>query len=152
MPKFSWRSKQKLATCHPDIQRVFDKVVQTVDCAILEGHRHEERQLELFLAKKTKVKWPQSRHNRKPSGAVDVVPWPIDWSFEGELVEAALAGDRKALMRVMHSIQRWAMFIGYVLGVADEMGIKLVSGADWDRDFDLADQNFDDWPHFQLEE
>jgi len=151
MPEFSNRSRQRLATCRPEIQRVFGKVIQVVDCSILEGHRNKERQ-DLMLAKRqSKVPWPKSYHNREPSDAVDAIPWPIDWSFEQELLWAVQRGNRKAVKRIMHAIQRWAMFIGYVLGVADEMGIRLVSGSDWDRDFDLADQNFDDWPHFQLE-
>ena len=149
MPAFSIRSRRRLGSCHPDIQRVFNKVVQTVDCSILEGHRRKKRQDALFAAERSKVEWPKSKHNKEPSNAVDAVPWPINWSFENELIKAALAGDEKSILEIMHSIQRWSMFIGYVLGVAEEMGIILVSGADWDRDFDLTDQNFDDWPHFQ---
>ncbi len=52
---------------------------------------------------------------------------------------------------VLHSIQRWALFVGYVLGTASMMGVNLRWGGDWDGDRDLADQDFDDWPHFELE-
>jgi len=150
MPKFGLASRRALETCHFDIQRVFNKVIKTVDCSITEGHRNEETQTEMFVTGRSKVEWPKSKHNTKPSRAVDAIPWPVDWAFEKELIWAATRGDKKAVQKIMHNIQRWARFNGFVLGVAEAMGIKLISGADWDRDFDLTDQRFDDWPHYQL--
>ena len=44
MPSFSGRSKEKLASCHPDLQKVFNEVIKHIDCTIIEGHRGEERQ------------------------------------------------------------------------------------------------------------
>jgi hypothetical protein len=41
-------------------------------------------------------------------------------------------------------------FIGYVQGIADELGIKIRSGADWDMDNNFHDQSFMDLPHFEL--
>ena len=42
MPAFSQRSKDRLATCHPDLQRVMNKVVERYDISIICGHRGEE--------------------------------------------------------------------------------------------------------------
>lgn len=51
----------------------------------MEGHRDEDRQNKLFEEGKTKVKWPDSKHNTSPSKASDSAPYPLDWRCEGEL-------------------------------------------------------------------
>ena len=48
MPKFGSKSKANLATCHEDLQKVFNEVIKYVDCSALEGHRPEWRQNDLF--------------------------------------------------------------------------------------------------------
>ena len=128
MPKFGSKSKANLATCHEDLQKVFNEVIKYVDCSALEGHRHEWRQNDLFEEGKTKVKFPMGRHNSSPSRAVDVTPYPVDWN------------DR----------ERQTLFAGFVLGIARSMGIKLRWGGDWDMDFKVMDNRFDDFPHFEL--
>lgn len=77
MPSFSQSSKDKLATCESDLQKLFNEVIKTRDCTILEGHRDMERQKELFREGKTTTLG--SRHLSSPSAAVDVMPYPIDW-------------------------------------------------------------------------
>ena len=128
MPKFGSKSKANLATCHEDLQKVFNEVIKYVDCSALEGHRPEWRQNDLFEEGKTKVKFPMGRHNSSPSRAVDVTPYPVDWA------------DR----------ERQTLFAGFVLGIARSMGIKLRWGGDWDMDFKVMDNRFDDFPHFEL--
>ena len=128
MPRFGRRSQANLATCHPDLQRVFEEVVKIFDCSILCGHRGEEAQNEAYHKGLSKLKFPESRHNTQPSVAVDAVPYPIDWE------------DR----------ERMTYFAGLVLGVAHGMGITLRWGGDWDRDTEVADNRFDDLPHFEL--
>ena len=104
------------------------EVIKYVDCSVLEGHRDEERQNKLFDEGKTKVKYPNGRHNAKPSRAVDVVPYPVDWK------------DR----------ERFHLFAGFVLGIARSMNIKLRWGGDWNMNFEVDDNKFDDFPHFEL--
>tara|TARA_Y100000004_G_scaffold30030_2_gene31216 strand:- start:15511 stop:15903 length:393 start_codon:yes stop_codon:yes gene_type:complete len=128
MAKFGKTSKEKLATCHEDLQKVFNEVIKHVDCSVIEGYRNEERQNRLFSEKKTKVRYPNGRHNSNPSRAVDVVPYPIDWN------------DR----------ERFHLFAGFVLGIAKSMGIVLRWGGDWNMNFEVDDNNFDDFPHFEL--
>ena len=128
MPKFSVRSQQKLETCHPDLQLLFNEVVKIFDCSILCGTRSEDEQDELFRQGMSKVRYPDSKHNHTPSLAVDVAPYPIDWK------------DSK----------RFYYFAGHVLGIAHSMGIKLRHGGDWDSDKDIKDQSFYDLPHFEL--
>ena len=43
-------------------------------------------------------------------------------------------------------------FAGYVQGVAEQLGIKIRWGGDWDSDFDFKDQTFNDLVHFELRE
>ena len=128
MPKFGRKSKENLATCDEKLQKVFNEVIKHVDCSVLEGHRSEERQEKLFKEGKTKVHYPNGRHNAKPSRAVDVVPYPVDWN------------DR----------ERFHLFAGMVIGLARGMGITLRWGGDWNMNFEVDDNQFDDFPHFEL--
>ena len=128
MPRFGRKSKERLATCDERLQEVFNEVIQFVDCSVLEGHRSQERQDKLYDEGKTKVKYPRGRHNSNPSRAVDVTPYPVDWE------------DR----------ERQTLFAGFVLGIARAKGIKLRWGGDWDMDFKVMDNRFDDFPHFEV--
>ena len=128
MPKFGRKSRERLSTCESNLQIVFNEVIKHVDCSVLEGHREKDRQNKLYEEGKTKVKYPNGRHNRQPSSAVDVTPYPVDWE------------DR----------ERQTLFAGFVIGVASQMGIKLRWGGDWDQDFQVVDNRFDDFPHFEL--
>ena len=130
MPRFGKRSKERLATCDTRLQEVFNEVIKYVDCSILEGHRDKERQNQLYIEGKTKVKYPNGRHNSSPSNAVDVTPYPVDWD------------DR----------ERQTLFAGFVIGIARSMGITLRWGGDWDMDFQVMDNRFDDFPHFEVKE
>ena len=134
MPHYGTRSQANLDTCHADIQRVFKRVIQFFDHAVLEGARSDARQEELFFAGKSKLRAGQSKHNVTPeepeSRAIDAAPWPIDWN------------DR----------ERFTLFAGIVLGVAEMLGVKLRWGGDWDGDWQVRDNSFDDLPHFELED
>jgi len=114
------RSESNLCECVDPIQKVFRKVIQFRDCAVLEGYRGEAEQNYLCKTGASQVKFPKSNHNVMPSRAADVVPYPIDWS----------------------DIPRFREFAQFVLGVAAGMGIKLRWGGDW--------KNFKDMPHFYV--
>jgi len=128
MPKFGKRSLDNLNTCHPDLQRLFNEVIKYYDCSVLCGHRTKEEQDAAYHDGRSKVKWPNGKHNSMPSKAVDVAPYPIVWDDH----------------------RRFYMFVGIVRGIAAMMGIKIRCGADWDGDMEVKDQNFHDLPHFEL--
>ena len=128
MYKFGSRSRRAMENIDPRLKKVLNEVIKYVDCSVLEGHRNEERQNKLFKEGKTKVKYPNGRHNANPSRAVDVVPYPIDWD------------DR----------ERFHLFAGFVIGIAKSMEITLRWGGDWNMNFEVDDNNFDDFPHFEL--
>lgn len=128
MATFSKKSLDKLSTCHPDLQKLFQEVVKHYDCTILCGYRSQKDQEQALKEGNSKLGWPNSPHNKSPSLAVDVVPCPIDWN------------NTKAFYH----------FAGFVRATALQMGINLVWGGDWDSDFDLIDQKFNDLPHFEI--
>ena len=128
MPRFGKKSLKQLETCHANLRKVFVEVVKTVDCSVLEGHRGKDRQDALYKEGKTKVRYPHGRHNEFLSRAADVVPYPIDWE------------DR----------ERFHLFAGFVLGTAKQMGISLRWGGDWNINWFVDDNKFDDFPHFEL--
>jgi len=128
MPKFGKTSADRLATCHPDLQKLFNEVVKNYDCSVLQGIRPKEEQDEYFRTGRSKVQYPNSKHNSDPSMAADVAPYPIDWN----------------------NTNRFYHFAGYVIATADQLGIKLRWGGDWDSDKDFSDQNFNDLPHFEI--
>lgn len=78
MPSFSRKSLSKLNTCDERLQRIFMEVIKKEDCTILCGTRSKEDQNMMYKTHRSKLKYPQSKHNRLPSKAVDVAPYPID--------------------------------------------------------------------------
>lgn len=54
-------------------------VVKRFDITVLCGHRGEAEQNAAYAAGNSKLKWPNSKHNKTPSEAVDIVPYPINW-------------------------------------------------------------------------
>jgi peptidoglycan L-alanyl-D-glutamate endopeptidase CwlK len=134
MPKFGKTSRARLDTCDPRLQEIFEEVVKKWDCTIVCGHRTEEEQNKAYAEKKSKLKFPRSKHNGFPSKAVDVAPYyanvGIDWNDLGGFY----------------------MFAGYVIRVAEELGYKLRYGGDWNGNKRTADQKFNDLPHFELVE
>jgi peptidoglycan L-alanyl-D-glutamate endopeptidase CwlK len=80
MPKFSQASFSKLSTCHPDLQVLFYEIIKNYDCTILVGYRDEEDQEAAVKAGKSKLHYPFGNHNKNPSMAVDVTPYPIDFN------------------------------------------------------------------------
>lgn len=113
-------SKLKLATCHPDLRRLIQAAADGVDAGDLRwagieditvfyGYRGEAEQTAAFESGASKSPWPTSKHNRIPSDAADVLPYPELWT-----------SDLKC--RVLHA---------YIRGLARVMGIDLRS-IDWD--------------------
>lgn len=136
MNHFSDTSKTRLFTCHRDLQTLFNHVILEFDCTIVCGHRDKVDQDKAVAEGKSKLPYPQSKHNSSPSMAVDAAPFidgRIDWTREQML-----------------------FFAGYVKGIADQLyrigSIKhrIRLGADFSGDNDIGDEKFRDEPHFEL--
>lgn len=91
MPKFSRASAQRLATCHADIRKVCEQLIKTFDFSVTCGHRGKADQDAAYKAGNSKVRFPNSAHNKLPSLAVDMVPYPVDWNDIGRFKEMAAA-------------------------------------------------------------
>ncbi len=136
MPRFSKASFSKLSTCHADLQVLFYEIIKYFDCTIIEGYRNREDQEKAFNAGNSKLHYPYGKHNHYPSMAVDVAPYPIDFS----------------------NYKRLYWFAGYVMGIAQKlkdegkMTHSVRFGGDWDMDYDILDNKFNDLVHFELVE
>ncbi len=145
MPTFSQTSRQNLSECHPDLQTLFNEVIKSWDCKVIDGSRSKVEQDKAFHRGSSTVRWPNSNHNvdgvkRTTAWAADVPPYTsqvrggIDWK------------DSKA----------FALFAGKVLETArrlkaeGRMRYDVRWGGDWDRDNRTRDHGFYDGAHFEL--
>jgi len=129
MPKFGRVSLEKLATCHPDIQRVMNEVIKIYDITVLEGARDISTQRDYIARGVSKTL--NSKHLVQSDGyshAIDVMPYPVDW------------GDKPSHF----------FMAGLIMGVAKQLGVNLRWGHDWDGDMNFYNQSFMDTPHFEL--
>ena len=113
-------SRQKLNTCHSDLIKLIEAVAAEEKCAVICGFRGRYEQEKAYYEGKSKAKFGQSKHNLKPSQAVDVVPVPLNWE------------DIPAFEKLGEKI----------MAKADEMGIKVK----WGKYF----KGLVDYPHFEL--
>lgn len=120
MPTFSKRSMEALRTCHPLLQEVLSLAIEITDCTVLEGYRTAEQQNLAYARGTSKVLWPHGKHNKKPSLAADVVPYPIDWTNTAAFHHLA----------------------GVIKGIAHAKGIIIRWGGDW--------ESFKDMPHYEV--
>jgi len=133
MPAFSEKSRAKLATCDPRLQVLFDKVIELVDITIICGMRDKAAQDAAFSGGFSKVQFPNSRHNKLPSKAVDWAPW----------------GPGKKIF--WNDRDRFLYVAGIIYGVAREHGIDNIrNGADWRRDGRTQGNRFDDLGHTEI--
>jgi len=133
MPTFSSASLKHLSTLHPDLQHLLTVAINYVDFTIICGHRSKADQDKAYAKGRSKVRWPNSKHNHLPSLAADVMlyfktPPHIRWD----------------------DTQSQLLFIGFLKGLATGLGIDLRVGADWNGDFDTTNQSFTDLPHIEL--
>lgn len=135
--KFSKESEAKLLTVEKSLQAVAMKALSygVMDAMVTEGARDEAHQNKMFKTGKSKVKWPNSKHNvTAPEGlarAIDVAPY----------VNGAPSWDTN------HCLV-WA---GLMLAAAAELKIKIRWGGNWDMDGEpVTDQKFQDLVHFEL--
>ena len=126
MPSFSRISKERLATCHPDIQRVWNEIIKERDCIVICGARTLEEQKKAFAGGFSKIDGvtKESEHQvgkEKPlSTAIDSMPYPLNWN----------------------DVKGHTEFARFVLDKAKSLGVSLEWGGDW--------KTFKDRPHFQL--
>lgn len=134
MPRFGSASETQLATVDSRLVRVCREAIKYFDFAVIEGHRGKAAQNAAFAKGASKLRWPNGNHNSLPSKAVDLAPYPIDWK-DGELPHA-----------------RFAVLAGVMKVCAQQLGVRIRWGADWNRNWDPRDESFLDWGHFEIDE
>ena len=138
MPSFSKTSLARLASCDFRLQMILHIAIKYIDIVVLEGHRGQREQDEAYERGASKVKWPNGKHNKIPSMAVDIWPWTQEGKVDWKDIAAA------------------ARMMGYVQRIGDEIGVKLRFGFDWDGDFRTAgidpNETFLDAPHVEVVE
>lgn len=132
MPKFSQRSLDQLATCDERLQKIAHKAIEIIDFTVIEGHRGKEAQDAAFAKGMTQVHWPLGKHNSMPSMAMDIAPYPIDFS------------DKRG------ALERFVFLHGIIHAIAHDLGITIRHGIDWNMDNDMRDERFRDYPHIEL--
>jgi len=124
MYKFSRQSKNKLYTCDGRLINICEQAIKLIDFSVIFGYRSPAKQLELFkqgrdedfnIIDKSKIVTycdginKKSNHNYKPSRAMDIIPYPIDWDDTARFKELAYI----------------------VLDIAENNDIKLHWGGNW---------------------
>ena len=140
---FGSRSKEKLYTCHIDLQLIAEESlkVSQMDFGISEGHRSIEKQLEYFYTGRSKVDGIKikGKHNYQPSLAFDIY--------------AYIPGKPRLAYNVANLSYLGGVITATAQRLLNECRIthRLRWGFDWDMDGEIGtDQTFQDMPHFEL--
>lgn len=126
MYKFGKRSRERLRGVNVKLVNVLNELIKMMDVTVIEGLRSADRQKELLAKGATKVKYSKHMEGK----AVDIAPYPIDWE------------DR----------DRFYYMGGMLRGIAQQLGVKVRFGGDWDGDGETKDNNFDDLVHIELKD
>lgn len=139
MLEWGERSKQQLSTIKPDLVRVMTTALHfgVMDMTIVEGRRSKEVQNQYYDERKSRVQWPNGKHNVKNpddlAEAVDVAPY----------VNGSVSWNK------LHC----CVMAGLILAAAATLNVKIRWGGNWDRDLEpITDQDFQDLVHFELDE
>jgi len=124
MYRFGKRSKERLKGVKPELINVINQLIKIMDVTVIEGLRSQKRQDELVAKGASKTRYSKHIEGR----AVDIAPYPINWE------------DR----------ERFHYMGGMLRGIAQNMGVSIRWGGDWDSDGEIKDNNFDDLVHVEL--
>jgi len=101
-----------------------------IDFSVICTYRNKADQEKAYSEKKSKVRWPDSKHNKWPAQAADCVPYvngKISWNK-------------------LHC----CVLAGVILAAAARLGKNIRWGGDWDQDgVPITDQDFQDLVHYE---
>ena len=132
MPRLGKRSKKRLEGVDSRLIDLLERVCKYFDITVIEGKRSQERQDLLGKQGKSKTKFGKHVQGK----AVDIAPYPIDWNARDD----------------------FHMLGGFVLGVANQMGLRVRWGGCWRYDSLYEGQrttktnNFDDLVHIEIKD
>jgi len=145
---YSNNSKAELATCHDDLQIVFNEVIKVtnVDLIIVNGNRSIQEQQDMYAQGRTK---PGAiitnvdgvndigKHNELPAKAVDICCYV----------------NGKASWEIKHLCYLGGVVMSTANRLYEEGKIKhrIRWGGNWDGDGEIiSDQNLVDGPHYEI--
>jgi len=140
--RFSKTSQDRLNTCESELIHLLSLSLQysPVDFGIACGHRSTEEQQALYARGRTEPRSivtnidgisKLSKHNHKPSKAVDIYAW----------VNGKVSWDKEHL----------CLIAGVIYATAQAIGVKIRWGGNWDGDGEIiSDQILIDLPHYEL--
>ncbi|WP_424244388.1 peptidoglycan L-alanyl-D-glutamate endopeptidase CwlK [Elusimicrobium posterum] len=131
---WSKRSLERRAQLCPELQRLVDAVLAKHDCSIIQAYRGREDQAAAFAAGNSKATFGKSAHNYLPAYAVDLYPWPLPHKT---MPSGALGIDWDA--------PAWDELVVVIKETAAELGIDIVSGADWSTLVDKPHTELANW-------
>ncbi len=129
--KFGAASKRNLSAVDARLQRIAHLVLIIKDHSIIQGHRGKTAQDAAFESGHSELEWPDGKHNKIPSSAMDVQVYPRP-EIESDLRDEQI------------------YLLGIYKGVGQEQGIPVRVGMDWDNDGQIFDNGFDDSFHVEL--
>ena len=133
MFNFGSRSKACLESVDPRLRTILKEALKHsyVDFGITEGYRDQATQDQYYAEGKSTKKYPEGKHNRVPSEAVDVICY-----VKG---------------KATYDIKYYIYLYGLLTGIAGTLDLAIRSGLDWDRDGEImTDQTLQDGCHFEL--
>lgn len=143
MYTFGRKSKERLETCHPDIQLILNELIRYYDFSVLEGHRSQETQMKYFSEGKSTLDGvnKKSKHQSYPSMAVDISPY---------VKGVNMFTDERGMVCFYH-------LAGMVIATAKRLKAEgLIShdirwGGAWRTELNIfSGSTFFDGPHFEL--
>jgi len=135
--KFGKKSSEKINQLHNTLRLVARLALSwgIMDFAIIEGIRSKEKQNQYFAENKTKVQWPNGKHN------VEGV-WELSKAFDAV---PCING------RISWHKDHCLVLSGIMLAAAKTLNVNLRWGGNWDMDGEpVTDQTFQDLVHFEL--
>ena len=120
MPTLNQSSLNHLKSCDPRLSKVAHECIKTFDFQVICGHRSKAAQDKAVREKKSKAKWPTSKHNKTPSLAMDCTPRPLDWN----------------------NIESFKTMAKHMKAAASKVGVPIKWGGDF--------KGFFDGPHFEI--
>lgn len=130
--KFGTTSVKNIIMLTYDLQWILREALalEIIDFTVVCAYRNEEDQTSAYESGNSKVRWPNSKHNKNPAEAMDVVPY-INGKISYEYVHCCVLA-------------------GVILAVAKKLGVGIRWGGNWDMDYEpVTDQDFQDLAHYE---
>ena len=139
-------SRSHLNQSHSDFTIIAEELIKIIDFSTDNSHRNQRVQDQAYAAGRSKVQFPNSKHNTSPSNAIHFNPWPIIWPDNWYSADAEKAAKILGRFYLLSGI---VVGISYGLYKEGKITSRIRWGGDWDGDGDILDQTFDDLTHFE---